>query len=139
MQVSEIMTENPVMIDKNSSIADAAKKMRDEDCGVLPVGDLQNLEGMITDRDITIWAVAEELNLQQSTVADIMSTEIITCHAADDLGKAADIMSLNGVRRLVVKDDNQEVVGIVSISDLMKNIGDENVTDDVMHHVLKYA
>ena len=68
-----------------------------------------------------------------------MSREVIACRETDLLQKAADCMSLNNVRRLVVLNGEGRLSGIVSIHDLMLNIGDEAVTDEVMHHVLKYA
>lgn len=139
MQVLDVMTANPIMIEPDISITDAAKRMRDTDCGVLPVGSLDNIQGMITDRDIVLWVVAAKLDPDATKVSDIMSTDTLTCREEDSLEKAADVMSLNGVRRLVVNNNEGVVTGIVSISDLMKNIGDEAITDDVMHHVLKYA
>lgn len=139
MKVSEVMTVDPIMISPDNTITEAAQKMRDEDCGVLPVGSQEDLVGMITDRDITIWVTAEEKDPYKARVSEVMSYGIITCNESDSLEQAADSMSINGVRRLVVKNEEGKVTGIVSIADLMKNIGDEKITDDVMHHVLKYA
>lgn len=59
MKVYEIMTKNPVKIPKSASIEDAAKRMKDLDCGFLPIGDGDRLAGVITDRDIVLRAVAE--------------------------------------------------------------------------------
>jgi len=139
MLVSEVMTKNPVTINVASTILEAAKKMKEDDCGILPIISEGKAVGVITDRDIVIWAAAEEKNLAETSVEDIMSRELITCKPSELLEDVADRMSINDVRRLIVLEDDEKLVGIVSIHDLMVNIGDEEMTDEVMHHVLQYA
>lgn len=139
MQVSEVMTQNPVTISIESSVLDAAKKMRDEDCGILPIIDGESVVGVITDRDIVIRAAAEKKNLAETPLTEIMSMELVTCQPSELLENIADRMSISDVRRLVVLDSANKLVGIVSIHDLMLNTGDESVTDEVIHHVLRYA
>lgn len=139
MLVSEIMTQNPVTIPLGSTVLDAAKKMRDEDCGILPVMDGERPVGVLTDRDIVIWAVADEKEVAVEPVSEIMSKDLVTCTPDELLEDVADRMSLSDVRRLVVLNKGQKLVGIVSIHDLMLNTGDEATTDEVLHHVLRYA
>ncbi len=139
MLVSEVMTENPVTIALESTVLDAAKKMHDDDCGILPILDAGRVVGVITDRDIVVRAVAEEKDLTATPLVDVMSDELVSCASSEKLENIADRMSINDVRRLVVLDDNERLVGIVSIHDLMLNTGDEAVTDEVIHHVLRYA
>ena len=139
MQVSEVMTKNPVAISAKSTVLDAAKKMRDEDCGILPIVDGDTVVGVVTDRDIVIWAAAEEKNLAETPLNNIMSKELITCQPSEQLEDIADRMTINDVRRLVVLESGKKLVGIVSIYDLMLNTGDESITDEVIHHVLRYA
>jgi len=139
MRVYEVMTEDPITIDINYSILDAAKKMRDENCGVLPIMDGDEIVGVVTDRDVTVYAVAEEKGLVDTNITEIMSEKVITCGHEELLEDIADRMSINDVRRLVVLGDDEKIKGIISIQDLMVNIGDEKMTDEVIHHVLKYA
>ncbi len=139
MQVAEVMTQDPVTIEVGATILDAAKKMRDQDCGILPVMDGSKVVGVITDRDIVIWVVAAEKKPDTTILSEIMSTELVTCAPDEELENIADRMSISDVRRLVVLDDRERLVGIVSIHDLMLNTGDETVTDEVIHHVLRYA
>jgi len=139
MQVSEVMTSSPVTIPANCTVLDAAKKMKEEDCGILPILDNGTVVGVVTDRDIVIWAAAEEKNLAETPIADIMSKELVTCKPSELLENVADRMTMSDVRRLVVLNENGDLVGIISIHDLLLNTGDESITDEVIHHVLRYA
>ena len=139
MLVSEVMTKNPILIDTGYTILDVAKKMCDEECGVLPVMEGDAVTGIVTDRDITIYATAKEIDVANTPITEIMSKEVLACREDELLENIADRMSINDVRRLVVYNEQRKVVGIVSIHDLMVNIGDEKMTDEVIHHVLKYA
>ncbi len=139
MRVYEVMTEEPITIDINYTILQAAQKMRDENCGVLPITDGDAVVGVVTDRDISVYCVAEEKSPADTSITEIMSDKVITCNEDELLEDIADRMSINDVRRLVVLDGDEKIKGIVSIQDLMINIGDEKMTDEVIHHVLKYA
>lgn len=138
MFVSEVMTANPTTIHNDSTILEAAKVMRDEDCGVLPIMGDKDVVGVVTDRDIVLYATAEEVDLN-TPITEIMSKEVVTCKEDERLQDIADRMSINGVRRLVVQNENGRLSGIVSLHDLMVNIGDEKTTDEVIHHLLRYA
>jgi CBS domain-containing protein len=118
MVVGEVMNKNIQTIGPDASIIEAASKMRDGDFGVMPVMDGQNLVGMLTDRDIAIRVVAEGKDLQQCTVEDVMTPEILTCNEDDDLEEIAQMMADKQVRRLPVLDMNKKLVGIVSVGDL---------------------
>lgn len=139
MLVEEVMTKDPVTIAVGATLLDAAKLMRDEDCGILPVMDGDMVDGVITDRDLVVWAVAEGKDMAGTPLTEIMSKELVTCAQTELLENIADRMSVNNVRRLVVVDDNEKLVGIVSVHDLLLNTGNEAVTDEVIHHVLRYA
>src|SRR5436305_972686 len=76
MQISEIMTPDPELIDPNASIREAAKRMRSENVGALPVGENDRLIGMVTDRDIAVRAVAEDRPAGTTSVRDVMSEKI---------------------------------------------------------------
>lgn len=139
MQVSEVMTSDPVTIPVRSTVLDAAKIMKEKDCGILPIIDGDTTVGVVTDRDIVIWAAAEEKNLAETPITDIMSKELVTCQPAELLENIADRMTMSDVRRLVVLDKDGRLAGIISIHDLLLNTGDESITDEVIHHVLRYA
>jgi CBS domain-containing protein len=118
MRISEIMTRDPELIDPNASIRDAAKRMKSEDIGALPVGENDRLIGMVTDRDIAMRAVAEGSSPETTTVRDVMSEKIYYCFDDDDVEDAARCMAENQVRRLPILNRDKRLVGIVALADL---------------------
>lgn len=134
MQLSELMKREPVMIDADATIKEAAAKMRDVCCGVLPVTDQGEPVGMLTDRDITIRATAEGKNPSQIKVRDVMSdNELFICHESDDARDAFRKMRQNAVGRLLVMDQHDKVVGIVSMADIIAD-APEDIWDQLPGH-----
>lgn len=124
MKVMEIMSLEPEVISPDASIRDAAKRMRTEDIGAIPVGENDRLVGMVTDRDIATRAVAEEKNPGTTSVRDVMSKKVFYIFDDDQLDAAARCMSDHQVRRLPVLNHDKRLVGIVSLGDLALT-GDE--------------
>jgi CBS domain-containing protein len=118
MKISEIMTSDPELIDPNASIRDAAKRMKDEDIGALPVGENDRLIGMVTDRDIAVRGVAEDRAPESTTVRDVMSEKIFYCFEDDDIEDAARCMAENQVRRVPILNRDKRLTGIVSLADI---------------------
>ena len=121
MKISEIMTPDPELIDPNSSIRDAAQRMKDEDIGALPVGENDRLIGMVTDRDITMRAVAEDRLPSSTSVRDVMSEKIYYCFEDDAVEDAAKCMAENQVRRLPILNRDKRLTGIVSLADIAQS------------------
>ena len=121
MQVKEIMTRSVDLVDPNTTICDAAIKMRDDDVGALPVGENDRLVGMITDRDIAIRAVAEDKAPSQTTVREAMSEGICYCFEDDAVDDAAQVMAERQVRRLPVLNRDKRLVGIVAMADIARS------------------
>lgn len=125
MQISEVMTIGAECTNPRATLHQAAQKMRDLDIGTLPVcGDNDRLVGMVTDRDITIRAVAEGQDPDTTQVQDIMTPDVIYCFEDQDVNEAAHLMQENQVRRLVVLNRDDRLVGIVSLGDLAVETGD---------------
>lgn len=120
MQVAEIMTQGAEVIDPNTMIQDAARRMRAEDIGALPVGENDRLIGMVTDRDIVLRAVAENRNPSNTAVRDVMSEHIYYCFDDDDIELAARTMAEHQVRRLPVLNHDKRLVGMMSLADLAR-------------------
>jgi CBS domain-containing protein len=118
MRISEIMTRDPELIEPNATIRDAAKRMKNEDIGALPIGENDRLIGMVTDRDIAVRAVAEERDPASTTVRDVMSEKIYYCFDDDDIEEVARCMADNQVRRLPILNRDKRLVGIVSLADI---------------------
>ena len=125
MQLKEIMTAAVEVIRPDSSIADAAKKMRSLDVGSLPVCDGERLVGMITDRDITIRATADGRDPNNTLVRDCMSTEIVYCFEDQSAEEAERLMQEKQIRRLPVLTREKQLAGIIALGDLATK------TDDV--------
>jgi CBS domain-containing protein len=123
MQVQELMSRSVDIIDPNSTIRDAARKMRADNVGALPVGENDRLVGMVTDRDIAVRAVAEERAPGTTSVREVMSEKVAYCYEDDDAERAAKVMTDHQVRRLPVLNRDKRLVGIVSLADLARHDG----------------
>jgi CBS domain-containing protein len=120
MKISECMTREVRIVDPGETVQDAAQTMADIDAGFLPVGEDDRLIGIITDRDITIRAVAAGRE-PDARVRDVMSAEVRYCYADDDVEDILNTMAELQIRRLPVVDRDKRLVGVVSISDLAGN------------------
>jgi CBS domain-containing protein len=114
--VRDTMTSQPTSIDASQSVVDAARVMRDEDVGSLPVTDQGRLVGVITDRDIAVRVVAEG-RTESASVAEALSRNPVTVTPDHDLDDALKLMARHQVRRLPVVEDDQ-LVGIVAQADV---------------------
>jgi CBS domain-containing protein len=120
MKILEIMTRDPELIDPNASIREAARRMKQEDIGALPVGENDRLVGMVTDRDIAVRGVAEDRSPSSTSVRDVMSEKVYYCFEDDDVEEAARCMADNQVRRLPILNRDKRMTGIVSLADIAK-------------------
>jgi CBS domain-containing protein len=118
MQVEQIMSPTVHLADPNMTIRDAARQMRADNVGALPIGENDRLIGMVTDRDIVVRAVAEERSAGNTTVREVMSEGVCYCFADDDVKQAAQVMAEHQVRRLPVLNRDKRLVGIVALADL---------------------
>jgi CBS domain-containing protein len=117
MQIREIMTRNVKLISPQDSIRDAARRMRDEDIGSLPVADGDRLVGYLTDRDIVIRAIADSGGAD-SPVRDAMSERVLYCFEDESVDDVARNMAENQVRRLPVLTREKRLCGVVALGDL---------------------
>jgi CBS domain-containing protein len=121
MKVSECMSPNVETVSSEQPIREAAQFMLRADTGALPVCDGGRLSGMVTDRDITVRAVAEGRG-PDTPVRDVMTDDILFIYADQDVEDAAMLMSDRQVRRLPVKSrDDDQLVGIVSLADVSRS------------------
>ncbi len=119
MLLSHIMTGSIQTVAPGATLAEAAKKMASGDIGSLPVcSDKRKVVGIITDRDITVRAVARGLDPNATKVQDVMTREVLSCPADSEVEAACDLMEQKQVRRLVVTDAQDAPIGIVSLGDI---------------------
>jgi CBS domain-containing protein len=135
MQLSDIMTANPVVLGPDTVLREAAQKMRELDSGVMPVGENDRLVGMLTDRDITVRATADGKDPNTTPVRDVMSSEVIYCFADDDVEVAARKMEEHQIRRVIVLDRDKRLVGIASLGDLAVHAPTDRLAGEVTEAV----
>ena len=123
MKTSEIMTKDARCVGPDASLVVAARMMRDMNVGSLPVCDDDRVTGVITDRDITIRAVAEDRDPEGTPVRAVMSHEIAYAFEDQDVEDAARIMEVKQIRRLPVLNHEKRLVGILALGDLAVEAG----------------
>jgi CBS domain-containing protein len=130
MKASEIMSLNPATVSPDSSVSDAARLMKEEDVGLIPVvervGGAETrgrLVGVVTDRDIAVRHVAEGRS-GDAPVRDIMSGGVKTCGPDDSLDAVMALMGREQVRRVPIVDERGSLVGVVSQADLVRKAQD---------------
>jgi CBS domain-containing protein len=117
--VDTVMTKNPRSVTKNDSIRDAARIMRDEDTGIVPVVDeLDCVVGVVTDRDLVIRVLAKGDRAQDVKVSDAMTEDVTCAHPGDPVSDVLEIMRHQQVRRVPIADEQGRLVGIVSMADV---------------------
>jgi len=130
MKVKEVMTRGADYISVSTTLQEAARKMRDLDCGFLPIGDDndEQLTGVVSDRDIVIRALAEGL-APNDTVDRIKTDSVLYCYEDDDVQTAAESMHDQEVYRIIVLNNEQEkkLSGIVSFGDLVRHDADKQL------------
>lgn len=117
MKISEVMTPSVQIVDPETTVREAAKKMAEIDAGVLPVSENDRLIGMITDRDIAVRCVAEGRGAD-AKVREIMTCEVKYCFDDQEVEDVADNMAEQQLRRLPVVNRDKRLVGIVSLGDI---------------------
>lgn len=115
--VREIMAHNPVTLPSDASAVDAARRMREDDIGDIIVADVDNLLGIVTDRDLVLRVLAESRDPARTRLAEVFSGELISIAPDAQAHEAARLMREHSVRRLPVVEGSR-LVGVVSIGDL---------------------
>jgi len=138
LRASDIMTENPETVTPEATLAEAARKMRDLNVGIIPVVDSEQnrrLRGVVTDRDIAIRAVADGKDVNSTTVSEVMTTDLETCNKNDSVRDIVSVMQREQVRRVPITDREGRLVGIVAQADVATELeghtGDHLLADAV--------
>lgn len=118
MRIAEVMSSTLEWTNPGVSLSAAARKMRRRGIGSLPVLSDGELVGIITDRDICCRGMGGARRIAHTRVADIMSRDVATCLADQEIAEAARIMEEKRVRRLAVLDQERKMVGLLSVDDL---------------------
>jgi CBS domain-containing protein len=124
--VRDIMTVNPSSVSEKDSVRDAARIMKDQDTGVVPVCDGRKVIGLITDRDIVVRLVAEGKDAQNARVNEVMTKHVRSVQEDATISEVLTLMTSAEIRRVPVVNRNDELVGIVSIGDIATDTNQDN-------------
>jgi CBS domain-containing protein len=136
MKAQDVMTTDPACCTPESTAREAARMMRDNDCGCVPVveGDSKRVVGVVTDRDIACRCVAEGKG-PETAVREIMTKDPQCCHPGDDIAAVEQTMMQAQVRRVPVVDAKGNCVGMIAQADLALN--DEAANDSEIGRVVE--
>lgn len=118
MKIMEIMSKNVDRVAPEMSIADAAKKMRDDDVGSVLVADDDKLLGMLTDRDIVVRVIGKGTDIANASVRDAMTDKVLYVYDDEEATNVARNMADVQVRRMPVVNRDKMLVGVVSLGDI---------------------
>jgi len=136
MLVKDLMNRRIESVLPNSTVLQAAKKMRDLNIGIIPViNESGNIEGLLTDRDIVVRVLADELNPSNTSVREVMTADIRFCSENSSLEEAAKIMEKHQIRRILVKNDGK-ITGIISLGDIALNVK-EQLSGEILKSISK--
>ena len=131
MSVGEYCNREVVVIDKNSSVIDAARLMREYHVGDLVVINNGAMPiGILTDRDIVVELLARDVAVNSVKIGDVMSFKLYTAREGDSLGDTLKHMRSNGIRRIPVINRDEKLVGILTVDDVIDVITEQ--LDDVV-------
>jgi CBS domain-containing protein len=125
--VRDVMTPKVVTLPSETTLAEAARTMREQDIGDIVVSDGSGIAGLVTDRDIVVRAVAERRDPASTTIGEILTEDLIIVRPDDTVQSAALLMRDHAVRRVLVCEGDKSLVGIVTIGDLAEEIDPESV------------
>jgi CBS domain-containing protein len=132
------MTSNPECCLPSDSVVKAAKLMKSEDVGPIPIvtdRDSRKLAGIVTDRDLAIKVVAEGRDPNATPVEEVMSQKLITCKEDDDIKTVLELMEEHQVRRIPVVDRSDRLMGIIAQADVATRLGRDKVTGQMVEQI----
>jgi CBS domain-containing protein len=131
MNIEQIMTKDVDCCGPDDNMNRAAQIMWERDCGIVPITDParnRRLVGVVTDRDICMAAYTRGQRLDEIRIGDVMSSRVHACRPDDAPGRVEDVMKKAQVHRLPVVDQENQLVGIVSLADLARRARNSGAT-----------
>ncbi len=134
MLVNEIMTNGVVTVAADEFLEQAGRRMREANVGVLAVCDGERPIGILTDRDIVVRSTAEGQDPRRARVRDAMTPQVVSCGDSDGIETAVAAMRRHAIRRLLVVDAAERLVGVLSVDDVA--LRSPMLAGEVVEHVL---
>lgn len=139
-KVKDLMESNLAMIGPDATLQEAAQKMKEINCGFLPVGeDPASPMGIITDRDIVIRAVCDGKNPAEEKVSQYMTSDVCACAEEDSLEDAAKQMNNYQVSRLVVKSEDGTLCGVLTFGRIIRSNDNKDEITNVVQQATGHA
>lgn len=138
MKAHEIMSRNPTSVTPDTSLVDAARLMKDENIGVIPVVDSldsRRLIGVVTDRDIAVRAVAEGRDGSTTSVGHIMTADVRTSGPDDSVNDVMALMGREQIRRVPIVDERGALVGIIAQADIVLEAKDDKKAERTVEKI----
>ena len=117
MNVKEVMTKDLITLEPDASILDAAQLMKKFNVGTILITQNDKVTGILTDRDIVLRLIAENIDCQDAKLKDFMSQSPVSVSSNEDIKFVADMMAEHQIKRLPITENNK-LVGIVTLGDL---------------------
>ncbi len=130
MRCDEILQHEVTFVRPGDHVHVAATKMREANIGFLPVCEEDStVVGVLTDRDLAMRIVADQWS-GATPVRDVMTTEgLVTCRPDDELEVAADLMREHQVERVVITDEEDRLLGVVSLADVVHYASEDKIAE----------
>jgi CBS domain-containing protein len=135
-KIRDVMTSDPRTIERSTSVQEAARMMRDEDVGPMPIVENGSITGILTDRDIVLRVVAEGKDPSSTTAGDVASRDLVTIDPDQTLDEALRLMAQHQIRRLPVCEEDGKLVGIVAQADVALEAHDQ-ATGELVEEISK--
>ena len=129
--IQEVMTHDPVTVEGSANLGEVAQAMRDSDTGAIVVTDNGRAQGIVTDRDIVVRAVADGRDPSTVPASELASENLVTLSVEDTVERAIELVREHDVRRLPVVDGDGRAVGIVSLGDLAMERDEDSALADM--------
>ena len=122
MKVKDCMCYEVAYLTPESTVEDCAKLMCSKHIGCIPVCDSnKKIVGLVTDRDVILRSIACNKDIKTTPISDIMTCNVCSCGPDEEINEAEKKMSNEQIRRLPVVDENNKIIGIITLGDLCTN------------------
>ncbi len=135
---NQVMTKEPVCCLPEDTVAKVAQLMQRDNIGSIPVIDndkTQKLVGIVTDRDLVLKIIAKGQDAKTTKVETVMTRQVVTCLAEDDLQKALDAMAEHQLRRIPIVDDSHKILGIIAQADVATRVNQPEKTAEMVKEI----
>jgi CBS domain-containing protein len=135
---NEVMTKETICCLPEDMVVKVAKLMQSENIGSIPVIEneqTQKLVGIVTDRDLVLKIITKVQDATSTKVETVMTRQVVTCQAEDDLQKALDAMAKHQLRRIPIVDNNNKIVGIIAQADVATRVNQPEKTAEMVKEI----